>query len=536
MHRKYFKGYLQRAAAIGLAALLLTSCQPTPDTEAIVQKGDINKVVEKYADDENGADAVSDVTGSSGTAGADATGADASSDPTDKTSAGDKGASGVTGTDGASGTSGTAAAALRQSIGAPETASFTVPIANVGDGTTKVTADNVPIILPDVDKLGAATVVRSDLSAEQVQAIAEKFFDGRTAYEPWPDTKEDYMRQIESQQALYQDYLSQGLTEEELEGMQDMIDYLQAQMASAPAKADVVLEPITYEWKDFSGIPGLKSIAGNNDTDGVRYSISAQKEDAFCTLSLSRSDENRDTLNFLGKEQLAQMQQEIGTTTEKLEEIFSNSKCQYSEAEAVELCLEFLEDKGIDTTGLVVSERNPLVACDYQSGEIVGDGVGGYEIYMTHGVGGVAQTRTVNGIAYVPSEQNDGKVAYDYEYMIFWLNDTGVEDFYWQNPMAMGEVLADKVSLKPYEEIEEIICQHIGMAYENYRMDERLRNGESLDVDRITLGMMRIQNPDDEENYTLIPVWDVFSKQLGNYSLVTVNAMDGSIIIRENGY
>ena len=67
-------------------------------------------------------------------------------------------------------------------------------------------------------------------------------------------------------------------------------------------------------------------------------------------------------------------------------------------------------------------------------------------------------------------------------------------------------------------------------------MDERLRDGESLTVDRITLGMMRVQNENNENDFTLIPVWDVFSTQLGDYSLVTVNAMDGSIITRENGY
>ena len=48
--------------------------------------------------------------------------------------------------------------------------------------------------------------------------------------------------------------------------------------------------------------------------------------------------------------------------------------------------------------------------------------------------------------------------------------------------------------------------------------------------------MMRVQNENNENDFTLIPVWDVFSTQLGDYSLVTVNAMDGSIITRENGY
>lgn len=517
MHSKYFKGYLQRAAAIGLSALLLTACQPTPDTEAIVQKEDINKVVEKYADDGYDAGA----------------GAAPSSDSVDDPGAGDKDVSGDTGSDG---TSGTAAAALRQSIGAPEATSFSVPISNVGAGTTTIAAENVPVILPDVDKLGSAAVVRSDLSAEQVKAIAEKFLDGRTAYELGPDTKEDYMKQIQSQQEAYQDYLNQGMTEEELEGLQEMIDELQQKMANAPAKADVVLQPTVFEWKAFEGVPGLESIYGKSDENGISYTVSAQREASFFMLSLSKYEENLKNHDFISKENLLGSQAEGGISTQTIKNVFAQQSCKYTESQAVDLCLQFLQDEGIDTTALATASIIPFVQYDYETGEFTGDGVGAYEIILTHGVGGVAQTWTNNDIRYVSSEENDGKVAYDYECMRLNVDDTGVTSFYWQNPMAMGETLADKVSLKPYEEIEEIICQHIGLAYENYSMDERLRNGESLDVDRITLGMMRIQNQNDESNYTLIPVWDVFSKQLGSYSLVTVNAMDGSIIVRENGY
>ena len=56
----------------------------------------------------------------------------------------------------------------------------------------------------------------------------------------------------------------------------------------------------------------------------------------------------------------------------------------------------------------------------------------------------------------------------------------------------------------------------------------------------MTFGMMRVQNPDSEEEYTLIPVWDVFAYNpddtLGTRSLMTINAMDGSIISRNTGY
>ena len=65
--------------------------------------------------------------------------------------------------------------------------------------------------------------------------------------------------------------------------------------------------------------------------------------------------------------------------------------------------------------------------------------------------------------------------------------------------------------------------------------------GENVEIGKITLGLMRIQNKDDEDNYTLIPVWDVFEKntlngQIDTMSMMTINAMDGSVIDRTVGY
>ena len=57
---------------------------------------------------------------------------------------------------------------------------------------------------------------------------------------------------------------------------------------------------------------------------------------------------------------------------------------------------------------------------------------------------------------------------------------------------------------------------------------------------KIVFGMMRVQNPDSDGEYTLVPVWDVFAYlsdgTLSASSMMTINAMDGSIISRNTGY
>lgn len=431
---------------IGVSGLLLFACQPTPETEIISQKEDINKVVEEYAQTQ-------DVFADSETPSGETEGDSLSQ-------------------------------ALDQSLGAPETVSFQVSVPNVGNGTTTITAEDAQVILPAVDHLGAAVVSRGDLTAEQIKEIGDAFFEGRTPYEPVPDTKEDYMEQIQVINDQYESYLEDGISEDELAPLMVQMDSLRERMASAPSRDDVTLNPMSYEWQEYPGVSGLEQIVGENNEDPIKYRLSASRENSFFYFNLSKNaNTGNGTKNLSSKAGiLSGMSVEDVSAVEKA---FSENRCDYSEEDAIQLCLDYLENLGISIDGLEVSAVDPLVWYDYMDNSV---------------------------------------------------EDAGVTFLFWQNPMTMGETLAQKVELLPFDQVLEIITGHVTLAYENYAMDERLRDGESLTVDRITLGMMRVQNENNENDFTLIPVWDVFSTQLGDYSLVTVNAMDGSIITRENGY
>ena len=431
---------------IGVSGLLLFACQPTPETEIISQKEDINKVVEEYAQTQ-------DVFADSETPSGETEGDSLSQ-------------------------------ALAQSLGAPETVSFQVSVPNVGNGTTTITAEDAQVILPAVDHLGVAVVSRGDLTAEQIKEIGDAFFEGRTPYEPVPDTKEDYMEQIQVINDQYESYLEDGISEDELAPLMVQMDSLRERMASAPSRDDVTLNPMSYEWQEYPGVSGLEQIVGENNEDPIKYRLSASRENSFFYFNLSKNaNTGNGTKNLSSKAGiLSGMAVEDVSAVEKA---FSENRCDYSEEDAIQLCLDYLENLGISIDGLEVSAVDPLVWYDYMDNSV---------------------------------------------------EDAGVTFLFWQNPMTMGETLAQKVELLPFDQVLEIITGHVTLAYENYAMDERLRDGESLTVDRITLGMMRVQNENNENDFTLIPVWDVFSTQLGGYSLVTVKAMDGSIITRENGY
>lgn len=63
-----------------------------------------------------------------------------------------------------------------------------------------------------------------------------------------------------------------------------------------------------------------------------------------------------------------------------------------------------------------------------------------------------------------------------------------------------------------------------------------------LDVERITLGYSLVSEPDSFDTALLVPVWDFIGtktiehEKKENSIILTINAIDGSIINRELGY
>ncbi len=463
--------------------MLLSGCQPTPETEAIAQKQDINQVVAEH-EDESGSVNV-----------------------------------GVP---------------LREQLGAPDNTSFEV---SVGDGSMKITADHVPVIIPDTDKAGSGVIRKAEFSLEQVKTMTESFFDGRTVNKVKPTTKQDRLAAI----AHVQEEINKSDDEAYISQLEDHIRVYQEGIEDLPDEDSIIVEPLIFEWTEIGGADGV-SLNGENRGNGKIYEVGASiRADMGAYLYLSKDDENKmtGTMEKSSLEQSIKAPQYAGELKEQ-EEAFTTNVCTYTQEQAVALCMDFLNENGIDTTALFVMDVQPYICYAYEQ-QIVYPGIQGYHIYMAHGLGEMPPVRAENPIMYTPGNSDigsdsEGVLPYQYESLMMSVDSSGLTYLQWSSYMEPGETLTESVSLKPYSEIEEIIKNHIAISYENYMFYDGFENGKSLDLSKITLSMMRIQNENDETNFTLIPVWDVFEKSLGNMSLMTVNAMDGSIINRERGY
>ncbi len=123
------------------------------------------------------------------------------------------------------------------------------------------------------------------------------------------------------------------------------------------------------------------------------------------------------------------------------------------------------------------------------------------------------------------------------ESVLVYVNDNGIVGFYYLNPLEVTETVVDKASMKPFTEIRDIFEQMIVVT--------GAREGEKVDIqiDRVTLNYMRISEADSFDTGLLVPVWSfegTYTTELGTRnrkgSLLTVNAIDGSVISQTLGY
>ena len=114
--------------------------------------------------------------------------------------------------------------------------------------------------------------------------------------------------------------------------------------------------------------------------------------------------------------------------------------------------------------------------------------------------------------------------------------DSKVVYINWNCPDRQLEVMMENAALMPFEDILHYAKQYI--FYRNYSDKTK---PVVVTINEIRLNYMRIARKDHENEFLYVPVWDfigqINASSIGEkYSLVTVNAIDGSFIDRVLGY
>lgn len=158
------------------------------------------------------------------------------------------------------------------------------------------------------------------------------------------------------------------------------------------------------------------------------------------------------------------------------------------------------------------------------------------------------------GLGYLPMSSRDEGTnvsrSWEQEYIMGAVNDDGVLNLAWRNPLTVTEVVAEQAKLLPFSEIDEIAQRQI-----NRNLSFNGEENGALQVAGVRLGLLYTMEQNVQEGGLLVPVW-VFlqaeevsesQKKLWNGDpstldydklnpLAIINAVDGTVIDPFAGY
>ena len=180
----------------------------------------------------------------------------------------------------------------------------------------------------------------------------------------------------------------------------------------------------------------------------------------------------------------------------------------------------------------------------------------------------VVFTRTIDGIqtAYTPIDSISGDEVkekmdaetWSYERIMINIDDSGIANVYWNGHVQISDPINKNVKLTDFDDVatramDQIKVQNAYLANQGKDAgrdsEGRLTVKLDINITRAILGYMRVRQKDTSE-YILLPVWDFYGTTTYHYSdsrppevnnngfmaIVTINAIDGSVVDRKLGY
>ena len=134
------------------------------------------------------------------------------------------------------------------------------------------------------------------------------------------------------------------------------------------------------------------------------------------------------------------------------------------------------------------------------------------------------------------------KKLWSTEDIAIFVDDDGIVGFDYLVPLEVTDTVVEKSTLKNFDEIKDIFEQMVVTM--NAVNEEDARYGDvTIDIDSVKLRYTRISEKDSFDTGLLVPVWDFIGTKTDQYGnevqdaiIMSVNAIDGTVIDRNLGY
>lgn len=388
------------------------------------------------------------------------------------------------------------------------------------EGKMTIHAD-APVVADQGVALPTATVTPREFTQEDVEKLLTVFLKGEPLYE-FVQTKQelqDWIDYINSPEWRPDPDAPEQTPEQLEQRRKDIIAYHSKLMETAPEE-----KPIVHGFHD-SGDP--KEVSGSAMVDGVEYEVSIRNQvgEPWTMAIITRHDykymEKQDWGDISKEEAIAQgdaLMQALGLDAMELDDV------QQQDTGEWQLCY----------MPTVNGFRLPSIRQDVVE-TYEGEEYSHFQYFTYH----VAAEDPVSW----PMES-------------IWVNvgKDGILSFTWQSPSGETIVKEEQTALLPFEEIASIANTMLPVVIvgpkDHSLVDLDRINGfdtkMDVEITKVSLTLMRIRDKGSLQG-TIVPVWDFWGtsswyradEQPQNYDtqpMLTLNAIDGTVVSRELGY
>ncbi|GHT86140.1 hypothetical protein FACS18947_5720 [Bacteroidia bacterium] len=419
---------------------------------------------------------------------------------------------------------------------------------------------NAQVIVPDSEKVSVQRVERGTFSQETVDIIREhlvkgELFAGGDAYVP---TKEELQQQILALEAM----IAQGKTTDRTgkfgpEMVSGELDYLKKQLETAPdthTKTPISGKLEVFDEGIYSAGERLLGLA-QSEQGGYETFTVYNDDKSSVSLVLYTSEKNAFAANmgdFLSKDEIEASKASGFADEDDLKALAEIPDVKISQDEAKAKADELIAALGIDNLTCYSSKMAYGGSGDRSSDQSAYTNPRKCVWFLRY-------VRKVNEIPITYTAYDCMKIEEDlqaapwsYEDMTFAVDDSGIVGFRWSSPYDVTDTVTDDSNILSFDEVTDVFSTMslVVHAWDGLAQGSPTLQSAEFNVTEIRFGLTRVTEQNKRDSGLIVPVWDFIgtctyhsedngqtkSYVDGPIPILTVNAIDGTIINRSLGY
>ena len=417
------------------------------------------------------------------------------------------------------------------------------------NGCILVHAD-ADVELPNADKIPTGSISRRDFTQEDADTLMRVLLKGSTLYEELGMTKQQVLERLEQYQAMQRGEIPLEGDSVTYETLPEVIERWTEYARTAPEEGERKPASTTFTVNSDNH---QETIRGWADVDGNQMHVFISNMKGYLDNATVYADGYGDMNDSWA---IAMSWIPEGFLSEPLTVAFPME-------DAIRQGDELIAELGFEN--VVCDMAYPVyftkrgVVTDEDDGHMTKEALRnmildtGYELQYVRCLNGFPISYTPIPGAAVPENESYKGVWY-YEVITLDITKDGLVCFHWISPHTEPALKVEDTKLMPFSEIADVFGKMIMVKNSDIEYVNE-RNGfttfRNFEVHNVKLSLMRIKPKDSFDKGLLVPVWDFWGTEKWTYDgwdnngvevdngeevILTINAVDGSLIDRALGY